>query len=105
MTATSANPSASTRSATVTVSGSGVSDQTVSVTQDGIPSYTIGLSVNPALSGTTSGGGTYNEGVSATINASPATGYQFVNWTEGGAPVSTSASYTFTVTANRTLSC
>ena len=33
----------------------------------------------------------------------PSSGYQFVNWTEGGAAVSTSANYTFPVIANRNL--
>jgi uncharacterized repeat protein (TIGR02543 family) len=66
-------------------------------------SYTITTSSSPTAGGSTSGGGTYNYGTSATVSATPATGYQFVNWTEGGTAVSTSASYTFTVSANRTL--
>ena len=45
----------------------------------------------------------YNSGSIATVIATPATGYRFVNWTVGGSPVSTSANYEFTVTANRTL--
>ncbi len=98
-----ANSSASTRTATVTVSGTGVSTQTVTVTQAGIPTYTIGLTVSPVSSGTTTGAGIYNEGTSVTITSTPASGYQFVNWTEGGTSVSTNASYTFTISANRTL--
>ena len=98
-----ANSSASTRMATVTVSGTGVSTQTVTVTQAGIPTYTIGLTVSPVSSGTTTGAGIYNEGTSVTITSTPASGYQFVNWTEGGTSVSTNASYTFTISANRTL--
>ena len=65
--------------------------------------YTVVTSSSPTAGGTTSGGGTYNHGASATVTATPATGYQFVNWIEGGTAVSTSASYTFTVSANRTL--
>jgi uncharacterized repeat protein (TIGR02543 family) len=65
--------------------------------------YTISISSSPAIGGSTSGGSTYSSGSSATVTATPATGYQFVNWTQGGSSVSTSASYTFTVTANRTL--
>ena len=38
-----------------------------------------------------------------TLTATPATGYSFVNWTEGGTQVSTSASYQFTLTGARTL--
>ena len=65
--------------------------------------YTVTLSSNPPAGGTTTGGGTFNLGSSATVTAKPAAGFQFVNWTEGGTRVSTNASYTFTVTANRTL--
>ena len=42
-------------------------------------------------------------GAPFTITATPITGYSFLNWTDGGAEVSTSAAYTFTVTAARTL--
>ncbi len=65
--------------------------------------YTVSTSSSPAAGGSASGGGTYSSGSSATVNANPATGYQFVNWTQGGSPVSTSASYTFTVIADITL--
>lgn len=37
------------------------------------------------------------------MTATAASGYSFSNWTEGGTVVSWSASYTFTVTGNRTL--
>ena len=65
--------------------------------------YTINVSANPTEGGTVTGGGTYNEGSFCSVMATPASGYEFVNWTEGGNVVSTSASYTFTVTGNRTL--
>ena len=65
--------------------------------------YTVTLSSNPPAGGTTAGGGTFNPGTSVTVTATPATGYQFVNWTENGSQVSTSASYIFTIAANRTL--
>ena len=42
-------------------------------------------------------------GQSITVNATPNTGYRFVNWTESGTPVSTNASFTFTVSTARTL--
>ena len=61
-------------------------------------SYTISASANPSIGGTVSGGGTYNHGESCTLIASPATDYLFSNWTKNGTVVSTSASYTFTVT-------
>ena len=65
--------------------------------------YTINVSANPTEGGTVTGGGTYNEGTFCTVMATPASGYEFVNWTEGGNVVSTSASYSFTVTGNRNL--
>jgi uncharacterized repeat protein (TIGR02543 family) len=65
--------------------------------------YTVTTSSSPAAGGTSSGDGTYSSGSSATVTATPSTGYQFVNWTQGGSSVSTSASYSFTVTSNITL--
>ncbi|PJA99554.1 MAG: hypothetical protein CO127_10250 [Ignavibacteria bacterium CG_4_9_14_3_um_filter_36_18] len=65
--------------------------------------YIITLSSNPALGGTTSGGGTFNSGSIVTVNANPNAGFAFTNWTEGGIEVSTNASYTFTISGNRTL--
>ena len=51
----------------------------------------------------TTGSGNFNHGESCTVTATPNTGYQFVNWTEGGTAVSSDASYTFTVTSDRDL--
>ena len=65
--------------------------------------YTISVSANPNNGGTVSGGGTYQQGQSCTVNATPNTGYTFTNWTENGNVVSTNASYTFTVTGDHTL--
>ncbi len=65
--------------------------------------FTIATSSNPSNGGTTSGGGTKNSGEPATVVATPAAGWNFVNWTEGASVVSSSASYSFTVTSNRTL--
>lgn len=64
---------------------------------------TISVSANPTNGGTVSGGGTYNYGTSCTVSATPASGYQFVNWTENGNLVSNSAEYTFTVDGDHTL--
>ena len=66
-------------------------------------SYTINVSANPANGGTVTGGGSYQQGQSCTVAATPNTGYTFTNWTENGNVVSTNASYTFNVTGNRTL--
>ena len=65
--------------------------------------YTITVSANPTNGGTVTGGGTYNQGQSCTVTATPASGYTFLRWTENGNQVSTNASYTFTVNANRNL--
>ena len=73
------------------------------VAQFQVQSFTIGVSSNPNNGGTVSGGGTYNYGASCTVTATPNQRFVFVNWTENGTPVSTSESYTFTVTGNRNL--
>ena len=67
------------------------------------PTYTITVSANPTNGGNVTGGGTFQQGQSRTVVATPAANYTFTNWTENGNVVSTSASYTFTVNANRTL--
>jgi len=63
--------------------------------------YTIAVSAGTG--GSASGGGTVLEGESCTVNASAYSGYSFEGWDEGGTKVSSSASYTFTVSSNRTL--
>ena len=59
--------------------------------------YTISVSANPTNGGTVSGGGTYQQGQSCTVTASPNTGYAFGFWSVNNMQVSTNASYTFTV--------
>ena len=44
-----------------------------------VPSYTIAVSANPTDGGTVTGGGTYQQGQSCTVSATPATCYHFVN--------------------------
>ncbi len=66
-------------------------------------SYTVSTSATPAAGGGTSGGGTFASGASATVIATANAGYAFANWTLGGTVVSSSSSYSFTVTANRIL--
>lgn len=62
--------------------------------------YTI--SVSAGTGGSASGGGTILEGENCTVNASAYSGYVFEGWYEGNSKVSSSASYTFTVSSNRT---
>jgi uncharacterized repeat protein (TIGR02543 family) len=66
-------------------------------------SYTIAVSASPVAGGAVAGGGLANHGETVTVTATANTGYTFVNWTEGGAEVSTSASYSFTATGDRNL--
>lgn len=68
-----------------------------------VQNYNIVTSVDPAGAGTASGGGTYTQGQSVTLQATPASGYQFVAWMEGGAEISTDTSYTFNASGNRTI--
>src|SRR5690606_18610552 len=65
--------------------------------------YTITAAASPTAGGSTTGGGPYNHGSTATVVATANSGYQFTNWTEGGSTVSTNASYSFTVTSDRSL--
>lgn len=65
--------------------------------------YQITLTADPTEGGSTEGAGAYEQETSCTVTATPATGYDFVNWTENGTEVSTEASYTFTVGADRNL--
>ena len=75
----------------------------VTITQGGTTQYTVNVSANPHEGGNVTGGGTYNQGQSCTVTASPSIGYTFVNWTENGNVVSSQANYTFTVNGNRNL--
>ncbi len=72
-------------------------------TQQASQNYSISVSANPSDGGTVSGGGTYQQGQSCTVSAAAATGYTFLRWMENGSQVSANATYTFTVTGNRTL--
>ncbi len=65
--------------------------------------YTINVSANPTNGGTVTGGGSFNQGQTCTVTATPETGFVFVKWTENGIKVSDDSSYTFTVSGNRTL--
>lgn len=65
--------------------------------------FALVLTSSPVTGGTTSGAGSYVAGTSVTINAAANTGHTFVNWTENGTVISTSASYTFVMSANRRL--
>ena len=65
--------------------------------------WDITATANPAEGGTVSGAGTYEQGTTCTLTATPAEGYEFLNWKENDAIVSTETSYSFSVTDNRNL--
>ncbi len=65
--------------------------------------YAVAVTASPANGGTASGSGTFAAGSQRTVSAAPSSGYNFVNWTEGGNAVSGNANYTFTLNGPRTL--
>jgi hypothetical protein len=66
--------------------------------------YRLSVTASPATYGTVSGAGTFVEGSSVTVTATPKGSHSFVNWTQNGKVVSTSASYMFNMpSANATL--
>ena len=66
-------------------------------------SFVINATANPVEGGVVSGGGTYSEGIECTLTATANQGYTFTNWTENGEVVSANATFTFTVTGDRSL--
>ena len=64
--------------------------------------FTITVQANPAAGGSVTGGGSFLYGTSTTISATPAVGYDFVNWTKNGTIVTTNTNLTFPVTENST---
>jgi uncharacterized repeat protein (TIGR02543 family) len=65
--------------------------------------FAVNLSSSPAAGGTTSGSGSFAAGTNITVTAAANAGYTFVNWTDNGVVVSSSSSFQFNVTGNRTL--
>ena len=65
--------------------------------------YIVTATASPEEGGTVEGAGTYLEGETCMVTATPAEGYTFVNWTENGVDVSTETSYSFEVTEDHEL--
>lgn len=65
--------------------------------------FALNLSSSPSAGGTTTGSGSFPAGSNVTATASANAGYTFVNWTDNGVVVSSSSSYPFIMTGNRTL--
>ncbi|MEI8086389.1 MAG: T9SS type A sorting domain-containing protein [Paludibacter sp.] len=65
----------------------------------------VAITATAGIGGTVAGGGSYVKGTNtATITATPSTGYRFVDWTEGTNHISTNATLaSFTASADRTL--
>ena len=57
----------------------------------------VTTSANPTEGGSVTATKEYAKGSSVTLTATPAEGYEFVNWTKEGTVVSTSETYSFTV--------
>ena len=84
--------------ATRTITVTGNATYTAFFEADAPTQYTITvLSANTTM-GTVSGGGTFDEGSTITITATPNSGYHFTQWSDGN----TNASRTVTVTGNAT---
>jgi hypothetical protein len=67
------------------------------------PHSTITTISSPTFGGTTTGGGEYVNGELVTVLAVANPGFAFVNWTDGGTIVSSSATYEFVADVNREL--
>lgn len=63
----------------------------------------VSLSANPLIGGTTAGGGTFAQGSTVTVTATPSAGYAFQNWNKNGTVVSNSPSYQFVIAGNSAL--
>lgn len=68
-----------------------------------VPTYTITATIDPPEAGAVTGAGQYQEGATVTLVATPADGYKFSGWQEGGQTVSADTTYSFTATADRAL--
>ena len=76
------------------------------VISQGVIQYTLTVNSNDATMGSVTGSGTYNAGATATLTATPNTGYRFVQWQDGNTDnprtvaVTANATYTATFASN-----
>ena len=68
-----------------------------------LKTFNIETVSEPLIGGTTTGDGIYSFGDNITVEAIPADGYSFVNWTEDNISVSTDSSFTFSAAADKKL--
>lgn len=69
----------------------------------GANQVTVTLRQNNPMYGSVAGGGVYTIGDSVTVTATPATGYQFIQWISATGAVVTANPYTFVATTDVTL--
>ena len=62
--------------------------------------YEITVDANPTAGGTVTGAGTYYDGSTCTLTATPATHYSFGGWQQNGNIISNDNPYSFTVTGD-----
>ncbi|MGN7414617.1 Ig-like domain-containing protein [Paenibacillus sp. SAF-068] len=83
------------------ITGINLGSNTVTTTVTDVTTAVITTHVIGAVGGSAAGDDTYDIGDSATLTASPVLGYAFVGWYDNqegtGTPLSTDATYTFTV--------
>ncbi|MEM4368447.1 MAG: CIA30 family protein [Candidatus Anstonellales archaeon] len=84
------------------------SNKTITATFSGgqTQTYTLTVNVSPTGAGTVSKSPdqtSYTAGTNVTLTATPASGYAFVNWTEGTQVLGTAATLQITMTSNRTI--
>ena len=80
-----------------------MTDDSVIIMAAFVTAYDINTSVNIEEAGVAAGSGKYAQGSTVTLTAEVNEGYEFVNWTENGSVISTSATMTFKANANRDL--
>jgi alpha-tubulin suppressor-like RCC1 family protein len=68
-----------------------------------LPGCTISVTASPIVGGVVTSGGSFAIGSAVTLSATPDIGFRFINWTEGGIPVSADPIYSFVASTNRTL--
>ena len=105
-----ATPAAGHQFVNWTVGGETLTDNPLTLTVTGditavanfaVIEHTVTVTANDPAMGTVEGAGTYAEGTTATLTATPAAGHQFVNWTVGGETL-TENPLTLTVTGDIT---
>jgi len=81
----------------------GTGDLAITLSADIPTTYVVSASSSSAPGGTVAGAGTFALDAVVNLSATPKAGYSFVNWTENGTIVSSSALYSFSAAAARTL--